>query len=125
MPKGIALADAGYGNDTAFRSGLTELGLEYVVGVQGSMTVWAPGTQPLPARAWSGRGRRTKLLHRDGNVKPVKVSDLAKSLAHRRGRPCVGVRAPRAISCRASLTCAFVRLIETIGVPNRGSRNGC
>jgi SRSO17 transposase len=83
VPKGVALADAGYGNDTAFRSGLTELNLEYVVGVQGSMTVWAPGTQPLPARAWSGRGRRTKLLRRDGNVKPVKVSELAKSLARR------------------------------------------
>jgi SRSO17 transposase len=83
VPKGIALADAGYGNDTAFRSGLTELGLEYVVGVQGSMTVWAPGTQPLPARAWSGRGRRTKLLRRDGNVKPIKVSELAKSLARK------------------------------------------
>jgi SRSO17 transposase len=83
VPKGIALADAGYGNDTAFRSGLTELGLEYVVGVQGSMTVWARGTAPLPARAWSGRGRRTKLLRRDGNVKPVKVSELAKSLARK------------------------------------------
>jgi SRSO17 transposase len=83
VPKGVALADAGYGNDTAFRSGLTDLGLEYVVGVQGSMTVWAPGTQPLPARAWSGRGRRTKLLRRDSNVKPVKVSELAKSLARR------------------------------------------
>jgi len=83
VPKGIALADAGYGHDTAFRSGLTELGLQYAVGVQGSMTVWAPGTQPLPARAWSGRGRRTKLLRRDGTVKPVKVSELAKSLARR------------------------------------------
>src|SRR6476469_9570075 len=40
VPKGIALADAGYGNDTAFRSGLQDLGLQYVVGVQGSMTVW-------------------------------------------------------------------------------------
>ena len=83
VPKAVALADAGYGNDTAFRSGLTELGLEYVVGVQGSMTVWAPGTQPLPARTWRGRGRRTKLLRRDGNVKPVKASELAKSLARR------------------------------------------
>ena len=83
VPKGVALADAGYGNDTAFRSGLTELGLQYAVGVQGSTTVWASGTQPLPARTWSGRGRRTKLLRRDSNVKPVKVSELAKSLARR------------------------------------------
>ena len=74
------LADAGYGNDTAFRSRLTELGLAYAVGVQGSTTVWAPGTGPLSARAWSGRGRRTKLLGRDRDVKPVKISQLAKSL---------------------------------------------
>ena len=83
VPRGIVLADAGYGNDTAFRSGLTELGLEYAVGVQGSMTVWTPGTEPLPARAWSGRGRRTRLLRRDDNVKPVKVSELAKSLGRK------------------------------------------
>lgn len=38
VPKGIALADAGYGNDTAFRAGLTQLGLDYIVGVQGSTT---------------------------------------------------------------------------------------
>jgi SRSO17 transposase len=83
VPKGVALADAGYGNDTAFHSGLTELDLQYAVGVQGSTTVWASGTQPLPARTWSGRGRRTKLLRRDSNVKPIKVSELAKSLARR------------------------------------------
>ena len=80
LPKGIVLADAGYGNDTAFRSGLTALGLDYAVGVQGSMSAWPPGTGPLPAREWSGRGRRTKLLRHDSEAKPVKVSDLAKSL---------------------------------------------
>jgi SRSO17 transposase len=80
VPQGIMLADAGYGNDTGFRSGLTELELEYVVGVQGSTTVWAPGTAPLPARTWSGRGRKTKLLRRDDSMKPIKVSTLAQSL---------------------------------------------
>ena len=80
VPKGIVLADAGYGNDSGFRSGVTELGLTYVVGVQGSTTVWAPGTAPLPAKPWSGRGRRSKLLRRDGETRPVKVSDLAKAL---------------------------------------------
>lgn len=78
VPKGIVLADAGYGNDSGFRSGVTELGLTYVVGVQGSTTVWAPGTAPLPAKPWSGRGRRSKLLRRE--TRPVKVSDLAKAL---------------------------------------------
>jgi SRSO17 transposase len=80
VSKGVALADAGYGNDTGFRIGLSELGLAYVVGVQGSMAVWAPGTAPRPAKAWSGQGRPPKLLRRDGETKPVKVSDLAKAL---------------------------------------------
>ena len=50
VPRGIVLADAGYGygNDTAFRSGPTDLKLDYVVGIQGSTAVWAPGTEPLP-----------------------------------------------------------------------------
>lgn len=80
VPQGVVLADAGYGNDSGFRSGITELGLIYVVGVQGSTTVWAPGTAPLPAKPWSGRGRKTKLLRRNDDAKPVKVSHLAKTL---------------------------------------------
>ncbi len=43
IARGVVLADAAYGNDNAFRTGLTELRLEYVVGVQSSMTVWGPG----------------------------------------------------------------------------------
>ena len=125
VPKAVALADAGYGNDTAFRSGLTELGLEYVVGVQGSMTVWAPRTQPLPARAWSGRGRRTKLLRVTATSNQSRYPNLPRAWPGGRGRRCAGVRAPRATWSRASLTFAFARLIETIGVPNRGPRNGC
>ena len=58
----------------------TELGLTSVVGVQGSTAVWAPGTEPLLARNWSGVGRRPKLLRRDDAVKPVKLSELSKSL---------------------------------------------
>jgi SRSO17 transposase len=80
VPKGVVLADAGYGNDTAFRNGLTEFGLTYVVGVQGSTAVWAPGTEPLLAKSWSGVGRRPKLLRRDDTARPVKLSELAKTL---------------------------------------------
>jgi SRSO17 transposase len=81
VPEGIVLADAGYGNDTAFRTGLTELGLGYAVGVQGSVSVWLPGTEPLPAKSWSGTGRKPKLLRRDANARPVKLSELAKGLS--------------------------------------------
>src|SRR6476661_6870900 len=50
VPRGVVLADAGYGNDTAFRSNLSGRGLAYVVGVQGSTAVWASGTAPLRPR---------------------------------------------------------------------------
>ncbi len=80
VQQGVVLADAGYGNDTAFRNGLSTLGLAYVVGVQGSTAVWAPGTAPLAPRQWSGQGRPTKLIRRDDKVKPIKLSELAKGL---------------------------------------------
>ena len=58
VPQGVVLADAGYGNDTAFRRGVSELGLAYVVGVQGSMAVWAPGTARNPPSPGPGKGGR-------------------------------------------------------------------
>lgn len=80
VPQGVVLADAGYGNDTAFRTGLTQLGLVYAVGVQGSTAVWAPGTAPLPKKEWSGKGRPTKRLQRDKTMKPISAKALAQGL---------------------------------------------
>lgn len=80
VPRGVVLADAGYGTDGQFRAALTESDLQYVVGVQSSMSVWAPGTEPLPAKPWTGKGRPTKLLRRDGTHKPVAVKQFAESL---------------------------------------------
>ena len=74
------LADAAYGNDTAFRDGITELGLLYAVGIQSSVSVWAPGQAPLPKRKWKGIGRPTKLLRRDARHAPLSVRELAMSL---------------------------------------------
>jgi SRSO17 transposase len=39
--------------------------LLYVVGIQSSTSVWAPGTAPLPPKRWRGRGRPTSLIRRD------------------------------------------------------------
>ena len=39
LDRGVVLADAAYGINTEFRDGLTELNLQYVMGVQSSMTV--------------------------------------------------------------------------------------
>jgi SRSO17 transposase len=77
---GVLLADAGYGVDTAFRDELTALGIAYVVGVQGTLSIWPPGQGPLPAKAWSGRGRPTKNLRRDEDHQPVSAKAFAVSL---------------------------------------------
>jgi SRSO17 transposase len=61
VPRGIVLADAAYGINTESHNGLTGLGLQYVVGVQGSMTVWEPGQKPLPAKPRGKRGRPPRL----------------------------------------------------------------
>src|SRR5947209_6221610 len=57
--------DAAYGDETAFRVGVAELGLRYVLGVRSTTSVWPPGKAPLPPLPWSGRGRRPTRLRRD------------------------------------------------------------
>lgn len=80
IPSGVVLADAAYGMDTKFRTGISELGLQYVVGVQSSLTVWEPGKQPLPAKPRKSTGRPPKLLQRDPEHQPVSVKQLALAL---------------------------------------------
>ena len=77
---GVVLTDAGYGDDTDFRDGLTELGLLYSVGIRPATTVWAPGVAPLPPKPWSGRGIRPTRLRREPGNKPVAVKALAQDL---------------------------------------------
>ena len=57
LPRGVALLDAGYGNNSALRVDITALGLTYAAGILSTTTVWAQGARPLPAKPWSGRGR--------------------------------------------------------------------
>jgi len=78
--RGVVLADAAYGNDSEFRDGLSQLRLQYVVGVQSSMTVWEPGKQPLPPKPRGRRGRPPQLLQRTADHQPVSVKQLAMSL---------------------------------------------
>jgi SRSO17 transposase len=80
LDRGVVLADAAYGINTEFRDGLTELHLQYVVGVQSSMTVWEPGKQPLPAKPRRRMGRPPRLLQRSTDHQPVSVKQLAMSL---------------------------------------------
>ncbi len=80
VPRGVVLADAGYGDETAFREGITALGMLYAVGIRPGTTVWAPGTAPLPPKAWSGRGIRPTKLRRESGNEPVTVKALAFGL---------------------------------------------
>jgi len=81
LPRGVALMDAGYGAHSDLRTAVTALGLTYVAGILSNTTVWAPGTGPLPPKAWvPGHGRPTKRLRRDAEHQPVTVKELAISL---------------------------------------------
>jgi len=82
VPSGVVLADAGYGNGTPFRTALTRLGLQYVVGIESSTTVWEPGQQPLPAppRKPGSRGSAPKRLQRAVDHQPISAKQLAVGL---------------------------------------------
>jgi SRSO17 transposase len=87
VPKAPLVADAGYGNETAYRERLTALGVQYAVGIHSTTTVWAPGSDPLPPKPWSGRGRRPTRLRRAAEHPPVTVRALALSLPTSAYRP--------------------------------------
>ena len=81
VPVGVVLADAGYGNGTPFRAGITALGLPYVVGIESSTTAWEPGQLPLPAPPRKpGRGAPPKRLRRNPDHQPIAVKQLALGL---------------------------------------------
>lgn len=80
IPTGVVLADAGYGVDTAFRTGLRAMDLDYVVGVHSSASLWPPGQGPLPPKPWSVKGRPPSLYRRDSEHKPTSAKALAATL---------------------------------------------
>jgi SRSO17 transposase len=80
VPPAPVLADSAYGNETRFREGITELELQYAVGVHENMTVWQPGEVPRPKKRRKGRGRPPTRLHRDAEHQPVAVKKLALGL---------------------------------------------
>jgi SRSO17 transposase len=79
-PKGVVLADAGYGNDSEFRRGVRQLKLSYVLAIQKSTKVWTPGTEPSPPPEYSGCGRPPKLPRRNLKHTPVSVLQAAQDL---------------------------------------------
>jgi SRSO17 transposase len=80
VARGVVVADAAYGTNSEFRDEVTKVGLQYVVGIQSSMTVWEPGKQPLRAKPRGRMGRPPRLLQRTSRHQPVPVKQLAMSL---------------------------------------------
>jgi SRSO17 transposase len=81
LPPAPVVADAGYGDTTAFRDGITALGLSYAVGIKSETSVWPPGQGPLPPRRRAGRkGRPPTRLRRDSEHQPVSAHELALEL---------------------------------------------
>src|SRR5262245_38487381 len=70
LPGDMALVDAGYGNDSKLRAGITELGKRYVAGIQPQTLVWKPGKRPSRAPK---KGRRDA-------PDTISVKDLALGL---------------------------------------------
>jgi SRSO17 transposase len=68
LPTGVVLADSGYGDTSAFRDGIRELGLDYAVGIHATTTVW----------------KTDNLLRRRGE--PLSVRALARELGPHRFR---------------------------------------
>jgi len=80
IPRGVVLADAGYGADMKFQARLDELGLDYIVGVQPRAKIWTDGQQPLPPKTWSGQGRPPTNLRRNADHQPVEAKSWAMRL---------------------------------------------
>ena len=83
---GIVLADAGYGNETAWREALDRMELEYCVGVQSVTTVWAAGTGPVPPMAKNKIGRPRTRWQRPAGTTPLSVKELAQTLTDKHWR---------------------------------------
>lgn len=85
--RGVVLADAAYGGDTAWREQLSGHGLSYAVAVRSTTAVWWGSHQPVPEpESASRRGRPRCRVQRDATHQPVSVWDLARELPKRAWR---------------------------------------
>jgi SRSO17 transposase len=84
VPRFVVLVDSDYGDCSAYRQGLRERELPYVVRIEGKTGVWAPGTGPIPPeqreRKRTGRPPRR---YKDGKDKPISAHGLVEKLGRR------------------------------------------
>ena len=114
VPAAPILADSAYGDDTAFRTRLAELELEYVVAVRAETSVYGPETTfAVPQR--NGRSGRPRKVARPDR-KPESVRSLAERLPAMAWTtlPCRTTPAGEDVPGRF----AFVRVVATHPVRN-------
>ncbi len=85
-PRGTVLADAAYGDETAWREALAGHGLTYAVGVRAATTVWWGEHQPVANPKPGARGKPRRRVTRDSEHQPLSVGALARALPGRSWR---------------------------------------
>ena len=80
LPEGVVLGDAAYGTDTSLRRELEAMGMQYVLGVLSSLTVWPPGQKPPGPARWKGTGRPPTRPQRSPTRWPLPLKELALAL---------------------------------------------
>jgi len=109
IPAAPILADSAYGDDTAFRTSLSKLGLDYVVAVRAETSVYGPETTfALPER--NGTAGRPRTVAR-ADRKPESVRSLAERLPAKAWQkvPCRTTPAAEDVGGRF----AFLRVVAT------------
>jgi SRSO17 transposase len=80
LPRGVVLMDAAYGTDSRLRTGMTTLGVTYVVGIQPKILVWPSGTGP------KRKGKPLNNTGRRDEPDLISAKQLARSLPKRAWR---------------------------------------
>jgi SRSO17 transposase len=115
IPPGTVLTDAGYGYDSKFRDGVTELGRLYVAGIQSNVLLWKADAV-LPLQGPGGRKPSRPQLR----AKQISAKDLALD------QP---TDAWQMITWREdgeAFTSRFVRLrVRPVTRPRNQPRSGC
>lgn len=115
LPRAPILADVAYGDDAAFRTGLHDAGLEYVLAVRAGTSVYGPETSfTVPPR--DGTTGRPRTVTRPDR-KPESVRALAERLPAKAWKtlPCRTTPAGEDVESRF----AFVRVVATNPVRNK------
>jgi SRSO17 transposase len=124
LPRGVVLMDAGYGTHSDLRTAVTALELPYVAGILSNITVWAPGTGPLPrpgSRVMGGQPSACAAMRR---ISRSRSRTSPSVLRPRLGGRSLGATERMCRSGRALRACVFVLHGVTSIVADPGRKNG-